>query len=166
MTQNKSELRISMLFLFWHCFMLPSPTPLSHDFNNFKCYPCRFLSKFFFLRITARRIFFRQVSLAEIFFWELSPHLRLFLIVRPLGPMLFFQSAAGLTYWNGKAKTKWILVVVVKYRHRENGLNQFLEPVTLCWIKEAREQNATSLENSLSRFRVRMNSIRPFQPVR
>ena len=37
----------------------------------------------FFLHITARRIFFRQVSLAGIFFGgELSPHLRLFLMVR------------------------------------------------------------------------------------
>ena len=42
----------------------------------------------FFSRITAHWIFFfRQVSLAGIFLWggrELSPHLRLFLMVRPL----------------------------------------------------------------------------------
>ena len=37
---------------------------------------------------------------------------------------------------------------------RENGLHQFLEPVTLCWIKEAREQNSTTLENALLRFGV------------
>ena len=41
------------------------------------------LQDFFFLRITARRIFFRQVFFAGILFWELSPHLRLFLMVRP-----------------------------------------------------------------------------------
>lgn len=46
---------------------------------------------------------------------------------------------------------------MVKYRHCENGLHQFLAAVTLRWIKEAREQNATSLENSLSRFRVRIS---------
>ena len=50
---------------------------------------------------------------------------------------------------------------------RENGLHQFLEPVTLCWIKEAREQNSTALENALLRFGVsfgvRINSVRPFQ---
>ena len=34
--------------------------------------------------------FFRQVSLAGIFFWELSPHLRLFLMFRPLAPTFFF----------------------------------------------------------------------------
>ena len=56
---------------------------------------------------------------------------------------------AGLTNINKKGKTKWILVVVVKCRHRENGLHQFLEPVTLCWIKEEREQNSTALENAL-----------------
>ena len=37
----------------------------------------------------------------------------------------------------------------------------------MCWIKEAREQNATAAENSLSRFGVsfgvRINSVRPFQ---
>ena len=37
----------------------------------------------FLLRITARRISFRQVSLTGIVFWELSCHLRLFLTVRP-----------------------------------------------------------------------------------
>ena len=50
---------------------------------------------------------------------------------------------------------------------RENGLHQFLEPVTLCWIKEAREQNSTTLENALLRFGVsfgvRINSVRPFE---
>ena len=34
--------------------------------------------------------FFRQVSLAGIFFGELSPHLRLFLMFRPLAPTFFF----------------------------------------------------------------------------
>ena len=33
--------------------------------------------------------FFAQASLAEISFWELSPHLRLFLMVRPRSPLLW-----------------------------------------------------------------------------
>ena len=63
-----------------HCFMLPF-SPLSYTFhNNFTCYACRFFCKNFFLRITACRIFFRQVSLPGLIFRELSPHLRLFLM--------------------------------------------------------------------------------------
>ena len=50
----KHKLRISILFIFRHCFMLPF-SPLSHTVNNLKYYPCRFLCKNVFLRITARR---------------------------------------------------------------------------------------------------------------
>ena len=42
-------------------------SPLSRTLNNLKCYACRFLCKiFFWLRITARRIFLRQVFFAGI----------------------------------------------------------------------------------------------------
>ena len=81
--ETKSKLRISIIFIFRHCFML-SFSPLSHTFNNLKsCYACRFLCKIFF---TYHRLqdFFWQVSLAGISFWELSPHLWLFLMVCPL----------------------------------------------------------------------------------
>ena len=50
----KHKLRISIHFIFRHCFMLPF-SPLSHTVNNLKCYACRFLCKNLFLRITARR---------------------------------------------------------------------------------------------------------------
>ena len=73
MTQNKSELRISMLFLFRHCFMLPSPTPLSHDFNNLKCYPCRFLSKFFFYVSPLAGFFLDKFPLQEFFLEIVTP---------------------------------------------------------------------------------------------
>ena len=83
----KHKLRLSILFIFRHCFMLPFPPYTPYPIlliALIKCYACRFLCKNFFLRITARRsFFFRQVHLARIFFWELS-HLRLFLMVRPL----------------------------------------------------------------------------------
>ena len=47
-------------------------------------------SAIFFSTYHRSQDFFRQVSLAGIFFWELSPHLRLFLMFRPLAPMFFF----------------------------------------------------------------------------
>ena len=89
MTQNKSELRISSFFLGTLLCYLPPPL-----------YPTLLItlnailvasSAIFFSTYHRSQDIFRQVSLAAIFFWELSPHLRLFLMVRPLGPTFFFN---------------------------------------------------------------------------
>ena len=66
--QNKSELRISIpLIIFRDCFMLSFP-PLSHTFNNLRCYACGFLCKNLFYVSPLAGFVFRQVSLAEIYF--------------------------------------------------------------------------------------------------
>ena len=71
--------------------MLPPPTPP---------YPTLLItlnailvasSANFFFYVSPLAGFFRQVSLAGIFFGELSPHLRLFLMFRPLAPTFFFN---------------------------------------------------------------------------
>ena len=61
---------------FWWMNFLKKPACLQEFFS--RAYDLLFLG------ITACRIFFRPVSLAGIFFCELSPHLRLFPMVRPL----------------------------------------------------------------------------------
>ena len=48
-------------------------SPLSHTFNNLKCYTCRFLCKNFFYVSPLAGMFFRQVSLAGIFWGILTP---------------------------------------------------------------------------------------------
>ena len=81
--QNKSELRISIpLIIFRDCFMLSFP-PLSHTFNNLRCYACGFLCKNLFYVSPLAGFVFRQVSLAGIFLGELSPYLRLFIYNGP-----------------------------------------------------------------------------------
>ena len=85
MRQNKYELRISILFIFRHCFMLP-----------FSPYPILLTTLNAMLVASSERIFFNvspfagfflyKFSLQEFVFFgggELSPHLRLFLMVRP-----------------------------------------------------------------------------------
>ena len=63
--------------------MLPFP-PLCHAFNNLNCYAYRFLFKnFFFTYHRSQDFFLDKFPLQEIFFWELSHHLRLFLMARP-----------------------------------------------------------------------------------
>ena len=61
---------------------LPRMIP-DRTFNNINKMLCMSLPlREFFSRITAHRIFLDQFPLQE-FFWELSPHLRLFLMVCP-----------------------------------------------------------------------------------
>ena len=81
MRQNKYELRISILFIFRHCFMLP-----------FSPYPILLTTLNAMLVASSERIFFNVSPFAGFFLYkffggggggELSPHLRLFLMVRP-----------------------------------------------------------------------------------
>ena len=66
--QNKSELRISIpSIIFRDCFMLSFP-PLSHTFNNLRCYACGFLCKNFFTYHRWQDLFLDKFLLQE-FFW-------------------------------------------------------------------------------------------------
>ena len=49
------------------------------------------------------------------------------------GRAIVFSTAEGLTNLNKKAKTKRILVVVVKCRHRENGLLMRTNVIRKTW---------------------------------
>ena len=53
--------------------------------------------------------------------------LQLLVFLCKLG-LLCFLASAGVTNLNTRAKTKWILVVVVKSRHRENDLLMSVRP--------------------------------------
>ena len=80
---QKHKLRISILFIFRHCWKLPFPN-----------YPILLITlnamhvtspaRIFFLLITASRIFFRQVSLAGIFFLGNCHPTWFFVVVLPL----------------------------------------------------------------------------------
>ena len=79
----KDKLRISILFIFRHCFMLLFPNyPIL--LITFEAMHVASAARIFFHVSPLAWHFFRVVSLAGIFSGKLSPHLRLFLMVRPL----------------------------------------------------------------------------------
>ena len=83
MRQNKYELRISIPFIFRHCFMLPfSPYPILLITLNTMLVTSS--ERMFFYVSPFARFFFQTSFSCRNFLGRLSPHLRVFLIVRPL----------------------------------------------------------------------------------